>query len=240
VNARVKTGIVGAAAVALCCLSAAPQARSDPIPIPVPVPPNPVLPTPASGFLGGSPGIGAAPGLGQPGVAILPPTLAPAAAGIFLCPGVGAAGNAFGGGGGYCDFEFAPVFLTPTTVGIGHIHCEWGGFVPVVEMWNCWRVWPGQPDHPKLPDPDVIPDGWGVPWAIAGPTPNDVWPPPGLAPAGEVGPPASPSAPVPALPEPLQPGPTGPLPPAPPPPLVFPPWDHPADGPPPPGAPPPP
>jgi hypothetical protein len=70
-----------------------------------------------------------------------------------------------------------------------HIHCEWGGFVPVVEMWNCWRVFPGQPDHPQLPDPDIIPDGMGVPWAIQGPTPDNQWPPPGLAPFQDLVPP---------------------------------------------------
>src|SRR6516165_5976174 len=241
--------------VVLALFAEAPDADADPI---VPVPGPPTLPgggalggalSGALGDIGGGGGAGAAGAgiggnqTGPGGGGIFTPSFGisnPGAPAIFLCPGVGAAGGAVGGGGGYCDFDFVPVRLSATTEGIGHIHCEWGGFTPLLTVWQCWRVWPGQPDHPKLPDPDIIPDGWGVPWAIAGPTPNDVWPPPGLAPAGEVGPPAPPSPPVPALPEPLQPGPTGPLPPAPPPPLVFPPWDHPADGPPPPGAPPPP
>ena len=186
-----------------------PKAHGDPIPI--------VPPMPGGGFGGPALGLAAAAGAiggpgggaglsgggltGGPGIVATLPNLAPATAGIFLCPGVGAAGSAVGGGGGYCDFNFAPVVLSATTVGVSHIHCEWGGFVPIVEMWNCWRVWPGQPDHPKLPDPDIIPDGWGVPWAIGGPTPNDVWPPPGLAPAAELGNQSGPPAEAPPAPE---------------------------------------
>ena len=229
---RVKTGITGAA-VALLSLCMAPQARADPIPI-VPSVPGGGLGgalSDALGAIGG--GRGAGGGAGAAGAGIGGNETGPGGGGIFtrdfgisnpgapaifLCPGVGAAGGAIGGGGGYCDFDFIPVRLSATTEGIGHIHCEWGGFTPLLTVWQCWRVWPGQPDHPKLPDPDIIPDGWGVPWAIAGPSPNDQWPPPGLAPAAAFEPPTSPP------------------PPAPPP--MFPPWDQPTDGPPPPGAPP--
>ena len=77
----------------------------------------------------------------------------------------------------------------PGVPGDTHIHCEWGGFAPIISMWQCWRVFPGQPDHPALPDPDIIPDGFGVPWPLTGPAPEDQWPPPGLAPAGQVPPP---------------------------------------------------
>jgi len=232
VNTRVKTGIVGAAVVALWCVSMA-QARADPIPI-VPSVPGGGLGGAlgdALGAIGG--GRGAGGGAGAAGAGIGGNETGPGGGGIFtrdfgisnpgapaifLCPGVGAAGGAIGGGGGYCDFDFIPVRLSATTEGVGHIHCEWGGFTPLLTVWQCWRVWPGQPDHPKLPDPDIIPDGWGVPWAINGPSPSDQWPPPGLAPAAAFEPPTSPP------------------PPAPPP--MFPPWDQPTDGPPPPGAPP--
>jgi len=227
VNTRVKTGITGAA-VALLCLSTVPQAHGDPIPI-VPSVPGGGLGD-ALGAIGG--GRGAGGGAGAAGAGIGGNETGPGGGGIFtrdfgisnpgapaifLCPGVGAAGGAIGGGGGYCDFDFIPVRLSATTEGIGHIHCEWGGFTPLLTVWQCWRVWPGQPDHPKLPDPDIIPDGWGVPWAIAGPSPNDQWPPPGLAPAAAFEPPTSPP------------------PPAPPP--MFPPWDQPTDGAPQPGPP---
>jgi hypothetical protein len=140
----------------------------------------------------GSPGGGGQPG-SQSGENLSPGS----GEALFLCPGVGAAATSLGAGGGYCDFDFRP------NAG-GHVHCEWGGLSPVVQVWNCWRVFKGQPDHPAHPDPDIIPDGFGVPWAITGPTPGDQWPPPGLAPAGDLGPPAGP------------PGPFGP-PPAPPP-----------------------
>jgi hypothetical protein len=138
-----------------------------------------LLPAPtASGDPGGSGnGLG-----GEPGIS---PGLTPGAAALLLCPGVGTAVNVLGAGGGYCDFNFTIE---------GHIHCEWGGFIPIAQMWQCWRVFPGQPDHPGRPDPDVIPDGWGVPWAITGPTPQDQWPPPGLTPAPPP-PPAEPPTP---------------------------------------------
>jgi len=237
VNARVKTAIASTA-VALLSLCVAPQARGDPIPI-VPSVPGGGLGDAlgdALGAIGGGRGGGG--GAGAAGAGIGGNETGPGGGGIFtrdfgisnpgapaifLCPGVGAAGGAIGGGGGYCDFDFVPVRLSATTEGIGHIHCEWGGFTPLLTVWQCWRVWPGQPDHPKLPDPDIIPDGWGVPWAIAGPSPNDQWPPPGLAPGASFAPPP-PDTP----------------PPPPPPPPMFPPWDQPTDGPPPPGAPPPP
>jgi hypothetical protein len=93
---------------------------------------------------------------------------------VFLCPGVGSAAVIFRtAGGGWCDFGFGRT---------GHTHCEWGGFAPVAAMWNCWRVFPGRPDHPQLPDPDIIPDGWMVPWALTGPSQGDQWPPPGMVP----------------------------------------------------------
>jgi hypothetical protein len=97
-----------------------------------------------------------------------------------MCPGRGGAADVLGLGGGYCDFNFTPVELAPGKFGVMHIHCEWGGARFLLQMWNCWRVFPGQPDHPALPDPDIIPDGMGVPWAITGPAPWDQWPPPGL------------------------------------------------------------
>jgi hypothetical protein len=232
-----KFGMTAAAATALCLLFApAPDAEADPI---IPVPGPPTLPGggalgEALGAIGGSRGGGAG-GAGAAGAGIggnetgpggggiFTPDFGisnPGAPAIFLCPGVGAAGGAVGGGGGYCDFDFVPVRLSASTEGIGHIHCEWGGWTPLLTVWQCWRVWPGQPDHPKLPDPDIIPDGWGVPWAINGPTPTDQWPPPGLAPGASFAPPPPDT------------------PPPPPPPPMFPPWDQPTDGPPPPGAPP--
>jgi len=185
-----------------------------------PAPAEPVPPPPVPVPIGGAPGIGQGPGLGAPGLGGGGPGLSPAAATIFLCPGVGGAANIIGAGGGYCDFDFQTVQLTATTSGVMHAHCEWGGFNPLIEMWNCWRVFPGQPDHPAHPDPDIVPDGFGVPWAILGPSPADQWPPPGLAPAAAFGPPTSPPPPSP--------------------PPMFPPWDQPTDGPPPPGTPPPP
>jgi hypothetical protein len=195
----------------------APDANAQPEPIPVPVPApggGPAgavtLPAPGGNVISGIAG-----GVAAGGISVNAPSLAPASAGLFLCPGVGKAAGSIGAGGGYCDFDFEPVMLTATTMGVRHTHCEWGGFTPFVDVWNCWRVPAGQPDHPQLPDPDIIPDGWGVPWAINGPTPNDQWPPPGLAPAGEVGPPPPPAPQVPSPAEPLQPGPPG-LPPAPP------------------------
>jgi len=188
-----------------------PNANAQPIPIPVPVPApggGPAiavtLPAPEGNVISGIAG-----GVAAGGISVNAPSLAPATAGLFLCPGVGKAAGSIGAGGGYCDFDFEPVILTATTMGLRHIHCEWGGFTPFVDVWNCWRVWPGQPDHPQLPDPDIVPDGWGVPWAINGPTPNDQWPPPGLAPAGQVGPPPQPAPQVFGAPEPLQPGPPG-------------------------------
>lgn len=108
---------------------------------------------------------------------------------LVLCPGVGAGVNVLGFGGGYCDYDFQQVQLPgPPGVGTMHVHCEWGGASPIAAGWQCWRVFPGQPDHPRLPDPDIIPDGYGVPWALAGPTPADQWPPLGLAPAPPPGP----------------------------------------------------
>lgn len=131
-----------------------------------------------SGSLPGQPGSPG--GAGQPG-SQGGDNLSPGSGeALFLCPGVGAAATSFGGGGGYCDFDFRPSGA--------HIHCEWGGFSPVVQTWNCWRVFPGQPDHPRLPDPGIIPDGWGVPWALTGPSVGEQWPPPGLAPSGQLGP----------------------------------------------------
>ncbi|HEY1412181.1 MAG TPA: hypothetical protein VGF36_08570, partial [Rhodopila sp.] len=112
--------------------------------------PGPGVPgVPALPF-GGGPGIGTGPGIDSRQA-----NLTPAAATIFLCPGVGGAANVLGFGGGYCDFDFQPVQLTPTSFGVMHMHCEWGGAAPLVEMWQCWRVFPGQPDHPAHPDPDI-------------------------------------------------------------------------------------
>jgi hypothetical protein len=159
-------GVV-AAGVAISCN--VPDAKADP-----------AGPIPGPG--GGIDPVGGSVGVGQPGLGGGGPGLSPAAATIFLCPGRGGAASVIGGGGGYCDWNFTPVKLGPNSYGVMHDHCEWGGFNPLVEMWNCWRVWPGQPDHPALPDPDIIPDGMGVPWAIRGPDPTDQWPPPGLAP----------------------------------------------------------
>jgi len=89
---------------------------------------------------------------------------------LILCPGWGMGANILGAGGGFCDFGFVP--------GGAHIHCEWGAFAPVAGGWQCWRVWQGQPDHPRLGDPDIIPDG-SPPRADAlwGPAPNDQLPP---------------------------------------------------------------
>jgi len=171
----------------------APSAHADPMPvIPVPVPtPGGIIGAPiVSNPIANVPGAAASPGIGgEPGIGFNAPSLAPAAAGIFLCPGVGAAGSSLGGGGGYCDFDFRELIGGRGNM---HVHCEWGGFVPLVEAWNCWRVFPGQPDHPRLLDPDIIPDGWGVPWGIAGPTPDNQWPPAGLAPAEAFQPPPPP------------------------------------------------
>jgi hypothetical protein len=177
-------------AFGLLALLWSPDADADPAP-------PPVGPTqlPAGG---GNPGVGAE---GSPEA-----QLAPGEA-VFLCPGVGGSATVLGAGGGYCDFNFVT-----TRYGVGHIHCEWGGASPIVSIWNCWRVFPGRPDHPALPDPDIIPDGWGVPNALSGPTRDDQWPPPGLAPAAAFAPPPPPEE----IPGPFGP-PTGP-PPGPPPP----------------------
>lgn len=172
--------VIGIGAVSVgYLLCSSPDAGADPIPVPVP------LPVPGGGIIAGAVGGGGGGG-GPGGVGIAAPGLAPQAATIFLCPGVGGAAAALGAGGGYCDFSFSQE---------GHIHCEWGGLAPVVDVWNCWRVWRGQPDHPAHPDPDIVPDGWGVPWALNGPTPQDQWPPPGLAPAPP--PQSSPAEPAP-------------------------------------------
>jgi len=183
--------VIGGLLIGIALMCKMPCAYADPVPAPIPGPGGGIDP------VGGSVGIGA-PGLGGGG-----PGLSPAA--IFLCPGRGAAVSVVGGGGGYCDWNFQVVPFGNGHYGVMHDHCEWGGFNPLVEMWNCWRVWPGQPDHPALPDPDIIPDGWGVPWAIQGPTPSDQWPPPGLAPfipappAEPVGPPPGPPTAEPPL-----------------------------------------
>jgi hypothetical protein len=116
------------------------------------------------------------------------PEIAPQEA-VFLCPGVGGAAVVLGMGGGYCDFDFTK---NPSGPGWNHIHCEWGGASPLISMWNCWTVFPGQPDHPAHQDPRIIPDGMGVPWAILGPDKADQWPPPGLAPAADLIPPPAP------------------------------------------------
>lgn len=160
--------LTGMGLCVFCLMWTAPDADADPAVQPLPAPPGG-----ASGEFGGGisgePGIGGGPNL-SPGVG----------SALFLCPGVGMALNVLGGGGGYCDFDFGV---------IGHIHCEFGGFAPVAASWQCWRVFAGQPDHPALPDPDIIPDGMGVPWAIRGPTLADQWPPPGLAPGESFTPP---------------------------------------------------
>jgi hypothetical protein len=177
--------IVSAVGLCVFCLMwTAPDADAQPAPVqPLPTPPGG-----GSGEFGG--GIAGEPGIGGG------PNLSPvAASALFLCPGVGIAVNVLGGGGGYCDFDFVPVELANRSFGVMHIHCEFGGFAPVAASWQCWRVFPGQPDHPRLPDPDIIPDGMGVPWAIGGPNPQDQWPPPGLAPAPE--PPPGPPPPEP-------------------------------------------
>jgi len=108
VNTRVKTGIVGAAVVALWCVSMA-QARADPIPI-VPSVPGGGLGGAlgdALGAIGG--GRGAGGGAGAAGAGIGGNETGPGGGGIFtrdfgisnpgapaifLCPGVGAAGAA--------------------------------------------------------------------------------------------------------------------------------------------------
>jgi hypothetical protein len=194
----------------------APAGAQPPVPIPVPVPPTPGIGGvigsigglggpggpggPGGGFGSGSPGLG-----GEPGIGFISPSLAPPTGGVFLCPGVGAAGASIGAGGGYCDFDFRELIGGHGNM---HTHCEWGGFSPIVQMWNCWRVFPGQPDHPKLPDPDIIPDGMGVPFALAGPTPDNQWPPLGLAPWQDLQPP--PPSPGPPPPEGPPPGPPPP------------------------------
>jgi hypothetical protein len=98
----------------------------------------------------------------------------------FLCPGVGEGASILMGRGGWCDFDF---HNERDKTGVLHTHCEWGGFSAIANAWRCWRVFPGQPDHPKLSDPDIIPDGWTMPNALTGPTPEDQWPPAGLTPA---------------------------------------------------------
>lgn len=152
---------------------------------------------------GGPAGVGQGGIGGEPGIAGGPNLSPVASSALFLCPGDGNAWNVLGGGGGYCDFDFQEVKLAgPPGIGTMHVHCEFMGFAPIAAHWQCWRVFPGQPDHMvggPPPDPDVIPDGWGVPWAITGPRPDDQWPPPGLAPAP---PPEPPGAPPPEPPPP--------------------------------------
>jgi hypothetical protein len=195
-------------AVALLILFAlfwSPDANANPDP--APAPPVPGIGQLPSGI--GNPGFGALSGgaeLGPGGYVNAPlggEPAAPEAPAIFLCPGVGAAGGALGFGGGYCDFDFRRVALSAGTHGVMHTHCEWGSGA-ILGMWNCWRVFPGQPDHPALPDPDIVPDGYGVPWAIRGPAPEDQFPPPGLAPAAAMPPPEPTPGPLPpsATPEP--------------------------------------
>jgi hypothetical protein len=171
-----------------CLLWTSPDADADDGAVAV----NPIAPgtgglgptTPANPLIGG--------GAEGPG-AFSGPNISPGAlSALFLCPGVGVAVNVIGGGGGYCDYDFQPVEVRPGIFGNMHEHCEWGGFSPIANAWQCWRVFPGQPDHPRLPDPDIIPDGWGVPWAINGPNPFDQGPPPGLAPAAAFEPPPPP------------------------------------------------
>jgi hypothetical protein len=164
---KLVAGIGGLAAI--CFFWNAPDVNAD-----TGVQPLPIIP--GIGSPGG--GLGDVGGLGSPGGV----NFAPGNAALFMCPGIGGSAAVLGFGGGYCDFNFQPVKLDLKHWGVMHSHCEWGGAAPLVQMWNCWRVWPGQPDHPALPDPDVIPDGMGVPWAIQGPVPSDQWPPPGLAP----------------------------------------------------------
>lgn len=153
-----------------------PDANADPFVPTQPLPGNGaggVASSAIGGGIAGEPGIGGGPNLSPI-----------AGSALFLCPGVGMAVNILGAGGGYCDFEFQEVRLPgPPGHGTMHTHCEFGGFAPVAATWQCWRVFPGQPDHPAHPDPDIIPDGWMVPWALTGPNPGDQWPPPGLTPA---------------------------------------------------------
>ena len=170
--------LAAAAAVILATLTS-PAANADTGPSTQPVTPGGPSNTGAGGAEGGGPDAQLAPGEA-----------------VFLCPGVGGSANVVGAGGGYCDFNFAR-----SAAGTGHVHCEWGGFSPILSMWNCWRVFPGQPDHPANPDPDIIPDGWGVPWAILGPTRDDQWPPAGLAPAADFAPPEQPPPPQQLSPE---------------------------------------
>jgi hypothetical protein len=68
-----------------------------------------------------------------------------------------------------------------------------------MEMWHCWRVFPGRADHDpaNFNDPDVIPEGFTTPWALNGPTPQDQWPPPGLTPVPPPPPPGEPPPPPP-------------------------------------------
>lgn len=140
--------------------------------------PNVIAPVPVVPGNGGLDALGGAGGgLSNPGGV----NFAPGNAGIFMCPGIGGSASVLGFGGGYCDFNFQPIKLDADHWAVMHNHCEWGSAAPVLGIWNCWRVFPGQPDHPALQDPDIIPDGMGVPWAIAGPVPSDQWPPPGLA-----------------------------------------------------------
>lgn len=191
--------VLGMGMLTMGCLLLAAPVKADPVgPAPLPV-------LPGSGGVDALGGVG---GLSNPGGV----NFAPGNAGIFMCPGVGGSASVLGFGGGYCDFNFQPVKLSETTYGVMHNHCEWGSAAPILGLWNCWRVFPGQPDHPALTDPDIIPDGMGVPWAIQGPVPSDQWPPPGLAPFQDlqnipIGPPPGP----PVIPEPgPQPGPPPP------------------------------
>lgn len=107
---------------------------------------------------------------------------------LILCPGVGAGADVgFGigkSGGGWCDFDFTPSGM--------HVHCAWGGNVLGGGGWACWRVFRGQPDTPQLPDPDIVAPGFIASNALTGPTPQDQWPPPGLAPADQLPPPEGP------------------------------------------------
>lgn len=183
---RLAVAVLGVAAG--CLMFTSPDANADPLLPPIPIIPGGIGSGVVSGALLGS-SLGADESL------------------LYLCPGVGTGVNVIGAGGGYCDFEFEST---------GHIHCEWGGFGPIAHIWNCWRVFPGRPDHPRLMDPDVIPDGWMVPGALTGPTYLDQWPPKGLQPI----PPPPPADEPPAPPEGTGP-PPGPPPPAPPLPAVV-------------------
>jgi hypothetical protein len=161
-----------------CLLALAPSATAQPFPVPAP----PIDPGYGnSSPIGGNVELGGAPGVFS-GPNISPGSLSA----VFLCPGVGIAVNVLGGGGGYCNFNFIEQVMPGGQVGNMHTHCEWGGFSPIANTWQCWRVFPGQPDHPRLPDPDIIPDGMGVPWAITGPTLGNQWPPPDLVPGEQL------------------------------------------------------